>query len=90
MGLGRVRTEINEEGDEWVPAVVGSFHQMGTTRISRNEKQGVVDEHCKVHNISNLYIAGSSVFPTAGQANPTLTIVALALRLGDRIKEFLS
>jgi len=43
-------------------------------------KQGVVNEHCQVHGISNLYIAGSSVFPTSGLSNPTLTIIALAVR----------
>jgi choline dehydrogenase-like flavoprotein len=47
----------------------------------------VVDAHCKVHGISNLYIAGSSVFPTAGLGSPTLMIIALAIRLADHIKE---
>jgi choline dehydrogenase-like flavoprotein len=45
-----------------------------------------VDAHCRVHGIENLYVAGSSVFPTAGTANPTLTLTALALRLADRIR----
>jgi choline dehydrogenase-like flavoprotein len=62
-------------------------HQMGTTRMSNDPRQGVVDEHCRVHTISNLYVAGSSIFPTGGSANPTLTIVALALRLADRLKK---
>jgi len=47
--------------------------------MSTNPKQGVVNEHCQVHGISNLYIAGSSVFPTSGLSNPTLTIIALAV-----------
>lgn len=64
----------------------GSYHHMGTTRMSRNPKQGVVNEHCQVHGINNLYIAGSSVFPTGGLSNPTLTIIALATRLADHIK----
>ena len=51
---------------------------------------GVVDENCRVHGVANLYVAGSSVFPTGGMANPTLTIVALALRLADHIKERLA
>ena len=48
-------------------------------------RQGVVDADCRVHGIDNLYVAGSSVFPTSGAANPTLTIVALALRLADHL-----
>ncbi|GAA6615579.1 hypothetical protein NUACC26_013740 [Scytonema sp. NUACC26] len=55
-----------------------------------NPKQGVVDENCQVHNVSNLFIAGSSVFPTGGYVNPTLTIVALAVRLADRVKTLFS
>ncbi len=54
--------------------------------MSDNPKTGVVDAQCQVHGISNLFIAGSSVFPTSGYANPTLTIVALALRLGDELR----
>jgi choline dehydrogenase-like flavoprotein len=52
--------------------------------------QGVVDADGRVHGIANLYVAGGSVFPTAGFANPTLTIVALALRLADRLKGLLA
>jgi|TARA_B100001971_G_C18259264_1_gene585112 choline dehydrogenase-like flavoprotein len=65
-------------------------HHIGTTRMSHSPKNGVVDSNCKVHNLDNLYITGSSVFPTSGHANPTLTIVALSLRLGDHIgKKFI-
>jgi choline dehydrogenase-like flavoprotein len=60
-------------------------HHMGTTRMSADPRFGVVDANSKVHGISNLYIAGSSVFPTGGGINPTLTIVMLALRLGEHI-----
>ena len=63
---------------------------MGSTRIHSDPKQGVVDANCQVHGVSNLFIAGSSVFPTGGFANPTFTIVALALRLADHIKGCLS
>jgi choline dehydrogenase-like flavoprotein len=59
---------------------------MGTTRMSDDPKQGGVDKNCKVHGVSNLHIAGSSVFTTAGSGSPTMTIVALALRLADRLK----
>ena len=55
--------------------------------MHRDPALGVVDEDCRVHGVANLYVAGSSVFPTAGAANPTLTITALALRLADHLKE---
>ena len=61
------------------------LHHMGSTRMSDHPRDGVVDRNCKVHGISNLYVAGSSVFPTGGSANPTLTLVALALRLADHL-----
>ncbi|MEL7339311.1 MAG: GMC oxidoreductase, partial [Bacteroidota bacterium] len=62
-------------------------HHIGSTRISDDPKTGVVDRDCKVHGIQNLYVAGASVFPTGSHANPTLTIVALALRLADKLKQ---
>ncbi len=58
---------------------------MGTTRMHDSPKLGVVDRNCRVHGTNNLYIAGSSVFPTAGGDFPTITIVALTLRLADHI-----
>lgn len=61
------------------------IHQIGTTRMSASPQTGVVDEHCRVHGIDNLYVASSSVFPTSGQANPTFAAVALALRLARRL-----
>ena len=65
-------------------------HHMGTTRMSENESNGVVDSNCKVFGIKNLYISGSSVFPTYGYANPTLTIVVLSIRLAEKIKGLLN
>ncbi len=61
---------------------------MGTTRMSDNPKEGVVNANCKVHNIANLYIAGSSCFATSGAPNPTLTLLALTLRLSDHLKKW--
>ena len=61
-------------------------HHMGTTRMGKDPENSVVDEECQVHGIGNLHIAGSSVFPTGGFSNPTFTIVALAIRLADRLK----
>ena len=68
------------------PGYTDACHPSGTTRMSVNPQDGVVDPDCKVHGIDNLYIAGSSVFPTVGYANPTLTLVALAIRVADKIK----
>ena len=85
-GLGRLRLDFDGESPEWMSSLRGSYHHMGTTRIHVDPKQGVVDENCRVHGISNLFIAGSSVFPTVGHANPTLTIVALSLRLAEHLK----
>ena len=63
---------------------------MGTTRMHVDPKQGVVDANCRVHGLANLYIAGAAVYPTAGSANPTLTLVALSLRLSDYLKKTLA
>ena len=64
----------------------GGYHHIGTTRMSDHPRSGVVDANCRVHGMENLYIAGSSVFPTSGWANPTLTILALAHRLADHLE----
>jgi choline dehydrogenase-like flavoprotein len=61
-------------------------HHLGTTRMAVRQEDGVVDTNCKVFGVTNLYVAGPSVFPTAGQANPVLTIVALAIRLADHLR----
>jgi choline dehydrogenase-like flavoprotein len=61
------------------------YHHMGTTRMGRSADDGVVDGSCAVFGVPNLYVAGSSVFRTVGYANPTLTIVQLALRLADHL-----
>lgn len=62
-------------------------HHIGTTRMSEHPTTGVVDTNCKVFGVNNLYIASSAVFPTSSQANPTLTITAMALRLAKHLKE---
>jgi choline dehydrogenase-like flavoprotein len=64
----------------------GASHHTGTTRMANSPENGVVDKNCNVFGVSNLYIASSSVFPTASHANPTYTIVALAIRLANHIK----
>lgn len=64
---------------------IGGYHHMGTTRMSSDPTQGVTDANCAVHDCPNLHIAGSSLFPTGGWANPTLTILALAHRLSHHL-----
>lgn len=87
-GIGRVqlRDWLLTDDNSWPAFVSGGWHDMGATRMHEDPKQGVVDAHCRVHGLQNLSIAGAGVFPTAGSANPTLTIVAMALRLADRLK----
>ncbi len=67
----------------------GSFHHLGTTRMHDDPRRGVVDARCRVHGVANLFVAGSSVFPTYGTVNPTFTIIALAFRLADHLKGLL-
>jgi choline dehydrogenase-like flavoprotein len=67
------------------PVYTDASHHMGTTRMSARPDEGIVDTDCRLHGYANLYLAGSCVFPTGGHANPTLTIVALALRLADHL-----
>jgi choline dehydrogenase-like flavoprotein len=84
--LGEFITHDSVDESGWPLAMTGGKHHMGTTRMHVDPKQGVVDPDCRVHGVGNLFIAGSSVFPTSGYANPTLTIVALAIRLADHLK----
>lgn len=93
LGLGSVepaRWLANADkrwvSDELISAhPIGGFHHIGTTRMASDPRRGVTDGWGRVHGLPNLHIAGSSLFPTAGWANPTLTILALALRTADRI-----
>lgn len=91
-GLGRMRI-TTYENQQWPPPPGGmaptGFHHMGTTRMHHNPKKGVVDENSRVHGMNNLYVAGSSVFPNY-EGYPTLTIVALALRLASHLRTLLS
>ncbi len=98
LGLGRVTPEswLSDSSTAWPvdPTVsnhpIGGFHHMGTTRMADTPQSGVVDADARVHGIDNLYVAGSSLFPTSGWANPVLTTLALTLRLADHLKPQLS
>jgi choline dehydrogenase-like flavoprotein len=83
-GIGNM--DVGADRDLRELSYTDASHHMGTTRMCEDERRGVVDGNCRVHGVANLYIAGSSVFPTAGYANPTLTIVALSLRLAAHLK----
>jgi choline dehydrogenase-like flavoprotein len=87
-GAGRVqmRDWVRADGPSWPATLSGGWHHMGTTRMHADPKQGVVDANCRVHGLRNLYVAGAAVYPTAGAVNPTLTLVALSLRLSDHLK----
>ncbi|MDZ4767164.1 MAG: GMC oxidoreductase [Chloroflexota bacterium] len=84
-------TDVSGGADAWTfPPNVGALatgdHHMGALRMSASPEDGIVNADCRLHTVENLYIAGCGVFPTGGFANPTLTLVALALRLGDHLK----
>jgi choline dehydrogenase-like flavoprotein len=85
-GFGSFRRWLDFEGPAR-PMQLGLHHPMGGTRMHVDPRLGVVDENCLVHGSANTYVAGSSVFPTGlGYANPTLTLLALTVRLADRVK----
>jgi choline dehydrogenase-like flavoprotein len=65
--------------------VEGHYHHIGTTRMGWSEKDSVVDKNCQIHGVSNLFIAGSSVFPSAGYSGPTMMLIAFAIRLAEHI-----
>jgi choline dehydrogenase-like flavoprotein len=85
---GRVQMKdwLMSDDMSWPSFISGGWHHMGTLRMSTDPKEGVTDSNCRVHGISNLYIGGAAVYPTAGAVNPTLTLVALSLRLADHLK----
>lgn len=84
-GIADVRLDDLLGDGPWPSSLEGTWHHMGTTRMHDSPRQGVVDRDCRVHGMSNLYVAGSSVFPTCGANYPTITLVALAFRLSDRL-----
>jgi choline dehydrogenase-like flavoprotein len=85
-GIGSLDTA---PGDVAARTFTDASHHIGTTRMSVSERTGVVDSNGRVYGTHNLFAAGSSVFTTSGSANPTLTIVALAIRLADHLKKSL-
>ena len=86
-GVGRFEYDPDRLEEDLMRYGAYGGHHIGTARMGANPKHSVVDADCKVHSVANLYVAGSAVFPTSSQANPTLTIVALSLRLADRLAQ---
>ncbi|MBK8494107.1 MAG: hypothetical protein IPL50_03165 [Chitinophagaceae bacterium] len=88
-GIGRVKlADFLLDNDEQLPDYTsGGWHHIGTTRMSDDPKTGVVDANCRIHGIDNLFIAGSSCYPTGGAVNPTFTVVAISLRLSAHLKQ---
>lgn len=85
-GVGRFDYDQQDVEAEMTRYGAYPGHHIGTARMGDDPRTSVVDRHCRVHGIANLHIAGAAVFPTSSQANPTLTTVALALRLADRLR----
>ncbi len=82
---GMLRIDRHSRAD-WLSVMDWGNHHLGTTRMHDDAKQGVVDANSQVHGLANLFVAGSSVFPTYSASNPTLNLVALTLRLADHLK----
>lgn len=82
-GIARVHDPLSSEDVKW--HMSGQWHHLGTTRMGLTPDESVVDPDSRVHGIDNLWVTGGSVFPTGGYANPTLTLIALALRLADSL-----
>ena len=87
IGRGQLayRVPAGERETAILAAAGGGSHQIGTMRMSSGARTGVTDRDCRVHGVPNLFVASSAVFPTSGQANPTLLIAALAARLADTL-----
>ena len=90
LQIGRVESlNVFSPGADWRSQIYDVNHHMGTARMHDDPRCGVVDGQCRVHGVDNLYIGSSAVFPTGGYSNPTLTMMALCLRLSDRLKKML-
>lgn len=84
-GLGRLDTAL-ATADPW-PIDEDASHHLGATRMGNDPARSVVDPNLRLHEVDNVFVSGGSVFPTAGCANPTFTIVALAIRLAEHLKQ---
>jgi choline dehydrogenase-like flavoprotein len=87
-GIGTIELDdwVLDDSSEWTNQITDQFHHIGTARMNHSPRLGVVNPNCQVHGVRNLYIGSSAVFPTSGHSNPTLTIIALCMRLADWLK----
>jgi choline dehydrogenase-like flavoprotein len=88
-GVGQLVVNLPAAADLWPASLAENSHYMGSTRMSVDPREGVVDSQCRVHGISNLYVAGGSVLPRAGTMMVTFNLLTLALRLGQHLKDAL-
>jgi choline dehydrogenase-like flavoprotein len=90
LGFGefdRKQIDFLKDPAAWTQRAHDSAHHMGTARMHEDPRRGVVDSQCRVHGVSNLFVGSSAVFPTSARSNPTLTMLALCVRIADRLKE---
>ena len=90
LGDARWNQKLFEEGDRWLEDVIDVYHQTGGTTMSEYPSEGVADPQLRVHGVANLFLASCSVFPSAGSANPTFTLLALTVRLADHLRALLA
>ncbi len=86
-GMLRINCTTRED---WLKRMDWGHHHLGTTRMHDDPRRGVVDANAKVHGLPNLYVAGSSIFPSYGASNPTMNLIALTLKLADHMKTVLA
>jgi choline dehydrogenase-like flavoprotein len=89
-GTGRLEYDAGTFEEDLMRFGAYGGHHIGTARMGTDVRKSVVDPDCRVHSVDNLYVAGSAVFPTSSQANPTLTLIALSLRLGRHLAQRLT
>jgi choline dehydrogenase-like flavoprotein len=89
-GTGRLTYDASTLEEDLLRFGAYGGHHLGTARMGTDPRTSVVDADCRVHSVDNLFVAGSAVFPTSSQANPTLTLIALSLRLGRHLAQRLS
>ena len=90
LGLGRMQIAMEDDPNVWSRFDDYGYHHAGTTRMTADPRDGVVDANCRVHSVGNLYVIGNSVFTTVGTSNPTFTITALSVRLAGHLKGLLT
>lgn len=89
-GTGRLEYDRDRLEEDLLRSGAYRGHHIGTARMGTDVRTSVVDRDCRVHSVGNLYVAGSAVFPTSSQADPTLTLMALSLRLGRHLAQRLA